>query len=221
MSIDPLVDIPLIDFAPFLTDGPEGQRRVAKEIFRACHQVGFLYLRNHRVPQAAIEHALEQSRAFFALPLAEKQQLAWFSEFSNRGYVGMERERLDESQPGDLKEAFNVGKEVSPTAVATGDTTLVVNRWPDGCETFRQTITAFFQLCTMEMEPLFRAFAIALSMPIDYLAERHQTCDYTLRLLHYPPLTRAPKPGQIRAGAHSDYGSLTLLFQDQGGDWKC
>ena len=54
-------------------------------------------------------------------------------------------------------------------------------------------------------------------MPAHYLTERHQTHGYTLRLLHYPPLSTAPKPGQIRAGAHSDYGTLTLLFQDEVG----
>ena len=45
------------------------------------------------------------AQTFFDLPLSEKQEVAWSSENSNRGYVGMERERLDESKPGDLKEA--------------------------------------------------------------------------------------------------------------------
>ncbi len=54
-------------------------------------------------------------------------------------------------------------------------------------------------------------------MPPNYLVARHQTHGYTLRLLHYSPLGTAPKPGQIRAGAHSGYGTLTLLFQDEVG----
>ncbi|KAG8759141.1 hypothetical protein FRC11_002467 [Ceratobasidium sp. 423] len=42
---------------------------------------------------------------------------------------------------------------------------------------------------------------------------------HNLRLLSYPPISRDAllKEGQSRAGAHSDYGSLTLLFQDQVG----
>ncbi|MEL6380900.1 MAG: 2OG-Fe(II) oxygenase family protein, partial [Cyanobacteria bacterium J06626_18] len=64
---------------------------------------------------------------------------------------------------------------------------------------------------------VFRAFAIALSVPEDFIVAHHTTQNYTLRLLHYPPLTGSPQPGQLRAGAHSDYGSLTLLFQDDAG----
>lgn len=217
MLVNTQVDIPLIDFAPFLTDDSDGQRQVAKAIYQACHEVGFLYLTNHGVPQTAIAQAFKQSRAFFDLPMAEKQKLAWSSEFSNRGYVGLERERLDEAQPGDLKEAFNVGKEVSLAEAAGSRSSLVVNRWPEGREAFRQTISAFFEQCAVGAERVFRAFAIALSMPADYLVERHQSHGYTLRLLHYPPLAAPPKPGQIRAGAHSDYGTLTLLFQDNVG----
>lgn len=220
MAVDTRVDIPLIDFAPFLLEDAAGQQRVAQDIFRACHEVGFLYLKNHGIDQQAIAQAFEQSRAFFDLPLAEKQQVAWADEFSNRGYVGVERERLDERQPGDLKEAFNIGKdigkEVSPAA-AVENAALVVNRWPAGHPQFQQTITEFFGQCAVGAERVFRAFAIALSMPPSYLVERHQTHGYTLRLLHYPPLSTAPKPGQIRAGAHSDYGTLTLLFQDEVG----
>ncbi|NEP18186.1 MAG: isopenicillin N synthase family oxygenase [Leptolyngbya sp. SIO4C1] len=207
-------DIPLIDFAPFLTAATEAQQPVAQAVFRACHEVGFLYVKHHGIPQAAIEQAFAQSRAFFARPLAEKQALAWSDATSNRGYVGIERERLDETQPGDLKEAFNVGKESS--ARARSEAPPVVNCWPEDA-TFQPAISEFFQHCTAAATRLLQAFAIALSLPPDYLSARHQTHDYTLRLLHYPPLTTLPQPGQLRAGAHSDYGSLTLLFQDRIG----
>ncbi len=141
MPASTLIDIPLIDFAPFLADSPsvkdtQAQHQVAKDIFRACHEVGFLYLRNHGISQAAIARTFDQSRAFFDLPLAAKQAVAWSSESSNRGYVGIERERLDESQPGDLKEAFNMGKEIS-AADATENPALVLNRWPVGHEAFQ------------------------------------------------------------------------------------
>jgi isopenicillin N synthase-like dioxygenase len=209
--------IPLIDFAPFLTDDPVGQVKVAEDIYRACHEVEFFYLMHHGIAQGAIAAVFEQSHQFFALPLADKQAIAWSSEVSNRGYIGLERERLDETQPGDLKEAFNLGREISPGQAAALGLPLVQNRWPTAPADFRATLTDFFDTCATTAANLFRAFALALAMPEEFMLARHATYNYTLRLLHYPPLTGAPQSGQLRAGAHSDYGTLTLLFQDDVG----
>ncbi|PSR19846.1 isopenicillin N synthase family oxygenase [filamentous cyanobacterium CCP3] len=210
-------EIPLVNFSPFLSDDPVGKIQVAADIYHACHEVGFLYLTNHGIPEGAIAAAFAQSQRFFALPLAEKQAIAWASEVSNRGYIGLERERLDETQPGDLKEAFNLGRETDLTAIDTEDAALVQNRWPAQPADFRTTLTVFFDACATAAAKIFRAFALALDMPEDFIAAHHTAQNYTLRLLHYPPLPTSLKPGQIRAGAHSDYGTLTLLFQDDIG----
>src|SRR6476661_1573723 len=61
-------EIPLIDFQPFL-DGTQSSRlAVAQHVRDACETIGFLYLRNHGVPDAAIGATLAASRHFFALP---------------------------------------------------------------------------------------------------------------------------------------------------------
>ncbi len=217
MAVETAIDIPVIDFSPFLEDDPDGKQRVAQMIYRACHEVGFMYLKNHGIPEGVIAQAFEQSQQFFALPMEEKQKIAWSSETSNRGYIGIERERLDEHQPGDLKEAFNVGRDVSPEELTEADKALVLNKWPEGQDSFKRTISDFFEVCAEAASRVFRAFAIALDMPETYIVDKHQSKGYTLRLLHYPPMNVTPKPGQIRAGAHSDYGTLTLLFQDDVG----
>ena len=206
-------NIPVVDFAQFLSNNAPQRQQAVEEIFQACRDVGFLYLSNHGIPTSAIEQIFEQSRTFFELPLNQKQQLAWSSEHSNSGYIGVERERLNEVQPGDLKEAFNINKVGLSKTGDLSEATL----WPDSHPLFRQTITDFFQLCSTAASHILQAFACALRLPQNYLVERHQTQDYTLRLLHYPSLSNAPKPGQLRAGVHSDYGSLTLLFQDSIG----
>lgn len=96
-----------------------------------------MYLKNHGISQAAIAKAFEQSRQFFALPLVEKRAIAWSSETKNRGYVGVERDRLDETKPGELKEAFNVGREMPFTGLSDDRQALVVNQWPDGHDEFK------------------------------------------------------------------------------------
>jgi isopenicillin N synthase-like dioxygenase len=75
----------------------------------------------------------------------------------------------------------------------------------------------FYQACTEAADIIGKAFAIALHLPESFFSDRHNQQNHTLRLLHYPPVEQSPKPGQVRAGEHSDYGSFTLLFQDEVG----
>ncbi len=86
-----------------------------------------------------------------------------------------------------------------------------------GQDNFRQTVLEFYQACAEVADTICQAFALALHLPESFFSDRHNQQHHTLRLLHYPPLKQVPKPGQVRAGEHSDYGSFTLLFQDEVG----
>ncbi|MDZ8053736.1 MAG: isopenicillin N synthase family dioxygenase [Aulosira sp. ZfuVER01] len=194
-----MIEIPIIDLAAFSQDNTTKQT-VVQEIYQACHEIGFMYLQNHGISQELIEQIFAQSQSFFNLPLAVKQQLAWSDELSNTGYVGIERERLDPNKPGDLKEALNIGKQ--------GDNSKNLPEFNS---------LAFYEACTKLANTVLEAFALALELPEDFFTSRHNQQNHTLRSLHYPPLPTTPKPGQIRAGEHSDYGSITLLFQDDIG----
>ena len=162
-----------------------------------------MYLKNSGIKPDLIAKTFEHSKQFFDLTLAEKNQLAWSDKFSNRGYVGLGRERLDENKPGDLKEAYNIGLESS-----------LHNQWLEGDKEFRSLMLDFFSACTTAATKIARAMAIALKLPESFLIDRHDKQDNTLRLLHYPPIEKALEQDQLRAGEHSDYGSFTLLFQD-------
>lgn len=217
MSIT-LMEIPLIDFEPFINGDASSRQSVARLVYEACHEIGFMYLKNLGISPTQIDQLFTQSQKFFALPLALKNQLAWSDEFSNRGYVGLERERLAPDKPGDLKEAFNVGKEVNLIESGTPEKSPpILNQWPPGQDDFRQTVLQFYQACAEAADIICQAFAIALDLPESFFSQRHTQQEYTLRLLHYPPVEREPQPGQVRAGEHSDYGSFTLLFQDDVG----
>lgn len=205
--------LPVIDFEPFTQRDSEERQAVAREIYQACHEIGFMYLKNVGISPCLLEQLFTEIQQFFALPLAEKNQLAWSDEFSNRGYIGMERERLVATQPGDLKEAFNIGKEVN----YEDSDSLNFNQWPQGKAKFRQIVLEFYQACTEVANIICQAFALALQLPESFFLDNHNKENHTLRLLHYPPLNQSPKLGQVRAGEHSDYGSFTLLFQDKIG----
>lgn len=210
--------IPIINFEPFIKGDITQQQAIANQIYQACHEIGFMYLKNPGISATLLDQIFTQTKLFFDLPLAVKNQLAWSDEISNRGYVGIERERLAPDKPGDLKEAFNVGKEVNPDGRNLEDkSSLILNQWSTGQDDFRQIVLEFYQACTEAANRICQAFAIALHLPESFFLDRHTHQNHTLRLLHYPPLEEAPKLGQIRAGEHSDYGSFTLLFQDEIG----
>jgi isopenicillin N synthase-like dioxygenase len=224
-NLSKLEEIPIIDFGGFAEGDVANQQNVAQTIYDACHNVGFLYLQNHGIAGELLDRIFQQSQAFFALPLDRKQELAWSSEFSNRGYVGLKRERLNPQRPGDAKECFNIGKEnIGKENIgkevendASLNTELMQNLWIPGDEVFRKTALEFFDACTHMANQVFCAFAMALNLPESFMVDHHQTQDHTLRLLHYPPMVQSLEPDQMRAGEHSDYGSLTLLFQDDVG----
>jgi len=196
--------IPVIDFAPFTHGNSTEKQKVVNEIYTACTEVGFMYLQC-AIPQSLVDRLFTQVKQFFALPICVKEQVAR-SPQTNCGYIGLEQERLNPQNPGDLKEALNVG---------------VNSVWLPGQEEFRACVSEFYQLCTTEMAPnILRALAIALHQDENFFDDKHGE-NYFLRMLHYPSVSQTPKSGQLRAGEHTDYGSITLLLQETGGLEVC
>lgn len=205
--------LPIIDFGSFRQNqisSSSTRQQIADQIATVCESIGFFYLAQHGIAPGLIEAAFEQSVQFFQLPSEVKSALAWTHTESNLGYVAVGRESLNPGKTVDVKEAFNIGSDKNP---------LNPNRWPD-LPTFRPALKAFYQAANELAWDVLRAFALGLGLPEDFFVQFHRQPIHTLRLLHYPPHLGAPenKPANaIRAGEHSDYGSVTLLFQDQRG----
>ena len=108
--------IPVIDFSPFIDGDAAARAEVARQMRQASSDWGFFYLSGCGMPAEQLAEAFAASKAFFALPDDDKQAIAWQNAESNRGYVGVRRERLDPSKPGDLKEAFNLAPESAGSA---------------------------------------------------------------------------------------------------------
>ncbi|MEO1428939.1 MAG: 2-oxoglutarate and iron-dependent oxygenase domain-containing protein [Cyanobacteria bacterium J06633_8] len=196
-----MLKIPIIDLSLFNKGDIDEKENVVKQIYQACHEIGFIYIANSGISPILIEQVFEYNQYLFDLPLEVKQKMAWSDEFSNQGYVGIERERLNPDNPGDLKEAFNIFRfDNFPTYLYLAP-----------------AIPSFYKACTEVANNILAAFSLALKLPEDFFSINHNQQNHTLRLLHYPPLQELPKIGQIRAGEHSDYGSITLLFQDDVG----
>jgi isopenicillin N synthase-like dioxygenase len=191
--------------------------RIAKELGRACRDVGFFYIRNHGIPQELMDRVFAASTAFFALPVDGKNALSIAKSKHNRGYAGISSEKLD-SKHADLKEAFNVGLDLDPgdPEVLTGKPFRGVNLWPPSPPQFHDTVLDYFNAIWRLGRDLHLAIAADLGLPPDYFADKFDRPMATLRLLHYPPRP-AGAAASIGAGEHTDYGSLTLLLTDDVG----
>lgn len=199
-------------------DGANGAavRRVATELGRACREVGFFYIRNHGIPHALLAGIFRCAQAFFAAPQADKNEFAITRPSHNRGYVGIATESLNRSQ-ADLKEAFNIGLDLPDTDVEVlqGKPFRGVNVWPP-TPGFRETVLAYYNTLWRLGLNLHLAIAADLGLATSYFADKFDRPMATLRLLHYPP--HEVRAGELAgAGEHTDYGSLTILLNDEAG----
>ncbi|KAI0036733.1 Clavaminate synthase-like protein [Vararia minispora EC-137] len=218
------LNIPVVDFSGYRHSGSTSEKRqIADQIVSAFKDSGFLYLAGHGIPTYTVQNVFQKSADFFKLPMAKKAQLAWEDPRSNRGYVQVGRERVTQSADADeiaalrasapdFKESMEIGRDWDKTWR---------NMWPLEADVpgFKQTMLQFFQTCHELHTYIMRAIAVGLDMEEMYFEDRINEQYHNLRLLSYPPIKTSllTKDGQARAGAHSDYGTLTLLFQDNVG----
>jgi isopenicillin N synthase-like dioxygenase len=160
------------------------------------------------------------SREFFDLPLAEKTRLARPSLDVARGYIGVDEESLARSRDpkahgSDLNESFMIGP-VDPPArdyayAPEAGKHFTPNLWPDEPASLRAVWTEYYRTMGSLAHLLMRIFAVALELPEHFFDDKIDRHISRLRVRNYPAQLTAPVAGQIRAGAHSDYGSLTVL----------
>jgi isopenicillin N synthase-like dioxygenase len=214
--------IPTIDLGPLLKGGSAGKRAVGEAIDSACREFGFFTVVNHGVSRDLIASVRAKAVEFFALPVEEKVKVQRPPQKISRGYFRLAERSLAYSlnvaAPPDLQEAFAFGPEHVPeTLRTTNEVTRVVyapNLWPSQPAEFRETMLAYYQAMSGLTSNLMRAMAIALKLDEDYFAGKFARQTSAARLIRYPAVTTTPMPGQLRAGAHTDYGTITLVRGD-------
>ena len=208
-----MTTIPVLDYATFT--GPTKQAFV-EAWGEAARGPGFMVVKNHGIPETLIADMFAKGDAFFALPKEVKDEVSIDKSPNNRGYAGTGSESLDEkSGQMDQKEAYNMAMDfpADDPRVLRGDPYRGPNMWPEGVPGFKETFTAYFDAVLDLGVNLHRAIALDLDLEEDFFASHFDESMSTLRVLRYPE-AKDPKPGEIGAGAHTDYGSITLLMTD-------
>lgn len=215
--------IPIIDIS-----GGGEQLEVARELVDAAVEHGFIYIKNtgEDFPVEVIQNAFNMSKKLFGAPVEDKARCK--IQQNNRGWAGMQVETLDPKaqRVGDFKEAFNFGEFKDGKAQQP---------IPETIEHLQDQSATFWEFCYKLCLKINYLLGVGLDVnPHDFFKDAHLrekgSSGNTLRFLYYPPLSKTDaRVEDVRAGAHSDYGSITLLFRLKGqagleintqqGDW--
>jgi isopenicillin N synthase-like dioxygenase len=214
-----LLEVPVIDITPFRSGGSARRRLVAEAAGQAVNDIGFLVITGHGVDPGLVARVQAVSRAFFDLPLEEKRQVARPAPDVTRGYIPIEGESVGRSRgielPGDLNESLMIGPvDAGTDHYFTGPAAgrhFHPNLWPANPAELRPLYETYFRAMGALAEDLMAIFAIALNLPETFFADKIDRHISRLRVRNYPAPTTPPLRNQLRAGAHADYGSLTIL----------
>ncbi len=202
--------IPVIDLGPTFGSDASGIERVIEQIGSACRDTGFFYVSNHGIDRTLTDRVFREAGRFFDLPEAAKLNVR--KQFDSRGYEPAGFQRLDNASPGDLKESFNFSHGVF---MDTGHE--MANKWPPDMAGFQDQLEAYYRSLLALVLHITRLIARSLGLPASYFARAMEQPGGTLRLLRYPPQPVDAEFNQLGAGAHTDWGWLTLLAQDDSG----
>jgi isopenicillin N synthase-like dioxygenase len=183
---------------------------IADELGRSFSEYGFAVVRDHGIPQELIDEAEAVSKAFFALPDDVKRAYKIAGGGGARGYTPFGTEKAKDAEIFDLKEFWHVGRDL-PAGHPLAEF-MAPNIWPTEVEGFRETMSALFSAFEDAGGRVLEAIALHLGRPREFFADSVTDGNSVMRLLHYPPLGEGAPEGAIRAAAHEDINTITLLL---------
>lgn len=209
------MSLPLIDYSNLVSEQPELRQSEIIKLDKACREVGFIYLINHDIPQQLITDLQTEAKAYFSQPSALKKKIDIAKSPNHRGYGSIGEENLEGSEK-DWKETFDMALDFDPEhpLVAKYPKMYGPNRYPDSLETI-QTLKSYYQAAFSVSQNVLKAMALGLQLQENFFTQYFNDHVTVLRMIHYPP--RPNESHENGAGAHTDYGCITLLLQDDVG----
>jgi isopenicillin N synthase-like dioxygenase len=209
--------LPVVDVAPFLADehSPAAAAFVA-ELGRVVHEIGFLYVVGHGIPDQLAADMHAAARRFFALPEDERLAIENIRSPQFRGYTRFGHEHTNGQV--DLRDQVDIGRELPVPRLGPDDPAWLrlrgPNLWPDAVPEFRTLATAWMGQLEQLGQSLLRALALALELPVETFADAVSPPEVLFKVIRYlTPTGAAPGTGQ-GVGAHRDTGFLSFVHQD-------
>jgi isopenicillin N synthase-like dioxygenase len=212
--------IPIIDIQSWTTtdDNSSSQEDVAHAVERACREIGFFAITGHGVNHTVLERAWMAATELF--DASEEIKLSFQSDNQTEYPYGYERsevlergkqldggarEEMTIAPASDLKETFSMGS-------SNPDSGMPPRRFLTNLPGFQAALEDYYREMEKLSNILLQVFALALKLPtrhwFDDKMDHHMSA---LRLLNYSPMPQPQAQQSVRAGAHTDYGVLTIL----------
>jgi len=215
------IEIPVIDLTPLREGDIAARLAAAAEIRAACTDTGFFTVTGHGIPADLLTRTRQAAETFFASPKDRKNAVLRPPEKISRGWNPPTDRTLANTlgtdTPPDLQEAWAMGPPESGNDVyftdGAGIRFFAPNKWPEPAG-FQETLEAYYRAMTGLSDQMMRGFALALGLDETFFDDKADRPCSIVRLVNYPAQRVPPRPGQLRAGAHSDYGSFTLVRGD-------
>lgn len=218
--------VPTIDVASYLKDQSSSEAKLVVDAVRdACRKTGFFQVTGHGISPALQKSLLAASEKFFSLEYDEKTKLDARTTVGRRGYDVLASQVYDDGSFPDLKEGFYVGHDIplDDEVFKKKQFFMGPKVWPNASilpeDKFRQPVEAYFH--AIHELSLSILTLVASTLPYGPDVFKSFTVGHTvavLRMLHYaplPPTQSLDGRKQFGAGAHTDFGAITLLLQDE------
>ncbi|KAI9785433.1 MAG: hypothetical protein M1816_000402 [Peltula sp. TS41687] len=209
-------NLPMIDFlkiiGPKTSDNPATLEASAKEkhaLYRALKDVGFAYLKHPGLSDSEVQMLFEHAKRFFSKPESEKLELLGRMDRGRGPSQGWSSpvNRAVNTKVSDQKEFFGFYMD---------DDHERPNQWPRDWPEFRRAMNTFFENGHQVLLELLHALVEEIGLDSGTLEGCISEKNHFVALLHYPETTADSFKSRVRSATHTDYGCLTLLFNDAG-----
>ena len=209
--------IPVIDLSD--RHSSEGRKRLSKEIVATAKNTGFFYVSHHGVSPELCAAAFRASRSFFALDEGVKAKIA--VDQNQRGWMAQGLTNLEGAATHDAKEIFFWGYEIEDDDpdLRAGVPLVARNQWPlQDAPYLREDILGYYHAVLELGRDLLSLIAQGLGANPDFFAKAYEKPLGRGQLVYYPAMEGADYQNQrFGAAAHTDFGVLTILIQDDLG----
>ncbi|MCB9668601.1 MAG: isopenicillin N synthase family oxygenase [Alphaproteobacteria bacterium] len=202
--------LPTVSFADWTSDDPSRRARFVRNLGTGLEELGFVCVEDPGIDPELLQSAYAIAARMFALPLADRLACEQRGSGRQRGYTPFGTEHAKDRTTADLKEFWQVGRNLDPEhpMVISGD--IPPNAWPTPLPEAATTFDSLFDALEGFSDAILDAVGRYLGLDDGLFARMTSEGSSVLRVIHYPPVPADPD-GAVRAAAHEDINLMTVL----------